>query len=87
MVILRTRNKITDFLMILAWASPFNLIWRLQMSDSEVDPYAVRVNIAQCFYDLVIKLCPIYYMLSIEEIYLCSFDLQVVLRFCICEKY
>ena len=26
MVILRTRNKITDFLMILAWASPFNNI-------------------------------------------------------------
>ena len=26
MVILRTRNKITDFLMILAWASPFKLI-------------------------------------------------------------
>ena len=25
MVLLRTRNKITDFLMILAWASPFNL--------------------------------------------------------------
>ena len=25
MVILRTRNKITDFLMILAWASPFNM--------------------------------------------------------------
>ena len=25
MVILRTRNKITDFFMILAWASPFNL--------------------------------------------------------------
>ena len=24
MVILRTRNKITDFSMILAWASPFN---------------------------------------------------------------
>ena len=24
MVILRTRNKITDFLLILAWASPFN---------------------------------------------------------------
>ena len=24
MVILRTQNKITDFLMILAWASPFN---------------------------------------------------------------
>ena len=23
MVILKTRNKITDFLMILAWASPF----------------------------------------------------------------
>ena len=28
MVILRTRNKITDFSMILAWASPFNMtIW------------------------------------------------------------
>ena len=27
MVILGTRNKITDFLMILAWASPFNK-WR-----------------------------------------------------------
>ena len=26
MVILRTRNKITDFLMILAWVSPFNLL-------------------------------------------------------------
>ena len=26
MVILRTQNKITDFLMILAWASPFNLV-------------------------------------------------------------
>ena len=25
MVILRTRNKITDFLMILAWAGPFNV--------------------------------------------------------------
>ena len=24
MVLLRTRNKITDVLMILAWASPFN---------------------------------------------------------------
>ena len=26
MVILRTRNKITDFMMILAWASPFKLV-------------------------------------------------------------
>ena len=25
MVILRNQNKITDFLMILAWASPFNI--------------------------------------------------------------
>ena len=25
MVILRGQNKITDFLMILAWASPFNI--------------------------------------------------------------
>ena len=25
MVILKTRNKITDFLMILAWASPFKV--------------------------------------------------------------
>ena len=27
MVILRTRNKITDFFMILAWASPFKIFW------------------------------------------------------------
>ena len=26
MVILRTRNKITDFFMILAWASPFKIL-------------------------------------------------------------
>ena len=26
MVILRTQNKITDFLMILAWASPFKAL-------------------------------------------------------------
>ena len=26
MVILKTRNKITDFFMILAWASPFNIV-------------------------------------------------------------
>ena len=25
-IILRSRNKITDFLMILAWASPFNIL-------------------------------------------------------------
>ena len=28
MVILGTRNKITDFLMILAWASPFNMYFK-----------------------------------------------------------
>ena len=27
MVILRTRNKITDFLVILAWVSPFKYLW------------------------------------------------------------
>ena len=27
MVILRTRNKITDFFMILAWASPFKCLF------------------------------------------------------------
>ena len=31
MVILRTRNKITDFFMTLAWASPFNLIALVEM--------------------------------------------------------
>ena len=29
MVIIRTRNKITDFLMILAWASPFNVEYHI----------------------------------------------------------
>ena len=31
MVILRTRNKITDFFMILAWASPFKIVWAFRM--------------------------------------------------------
>ena len=31
MVILRAQKKITDFLMILAWASPFNLIKQILM--------------------------------------------------------
>ena len=34
MVILRTRNKTTDFLMILAWASPFNHCTRLSAQAS-----------------------------------------------------
>ena len=33
MVILRTRNKITDFLMILAWASPFNTLKNVKKQD------------------------------------------------------
>ena len=32
MVILRSQNKITDFLMILAWASPFNIFKYLILS-------------------------------------------------------
>ena len=37
MVILRSQNKITDFLMILAWASRFNPIRdRLYTSESDV---------------------------------------------------
>ena len=32
MVILRSQNKITDFLMILAWASPFKRIEEKQFS-------------------------------------------------------
>ena len=36
MVILRTRNKITDFFMILAWASPFKIplmikVWTMRI--------------------------------------------------------
>ena len=38
MVILRTRNKITDFLMILAWASPFKL-QDLQMFSLKLNKY------------------------------------------------
>ena len=52
MFILRTRNKISDFLKILAWASPFNNfiiafdLRRLlsQILSSKVDPRAVRVK-------------------------------------------
>ena len=35
MVILRTRNKITDFLMILAWASPFKAKYNLSHHGSQ----------------------------------------------------
>ena len=35
MVILRTRNKITDFFMILGWASPFNTAAALADPGSE----------------------------------------------------
>ena len=31
MVILRSQNKITDFLMILAWASPFKIVLALRI--------------------------------------------------------
>ena len=34
MVILGTRNKITDFFMILAWASPFNLFMKQIKKDN-----------------------------------------------------
>ena len=54
MVILRTQNKITDFFMILAWASPFKylcygyiniLILTAQGSiPAGIDPRAVRVK-------------------------------------------
>ena len=40
MVILRSQNKITDFLMILAWASPFNDV--LLESAMVSDPSAMR---------------------------------------------
>ena len=36
MVILRTRNKITDFLMILAWASAFNRLCNYTFQLQEV---------------------------------------------------
>ena len=32
MVILRSQNKITDFLMILAWSSPFNLLRHVEIT-------------------------------------------------------
>ena len=36
MVILRSQNKITDFFMILAWASPFNLTYMSNFQPLEV---------------------------------------------------
>ena len=39
MVLLGSQNKITDFFMILAWASPFNyLISKLRLSDLDYQP-------------------------------------------------
>ena len=46
MVILRTRNKITDFFMILAWASPFNVLikttWICVYIEQEIKKYCPR---------------------------------------------
>ena len=39
MVILRTRNKFTDFLMILAWASPFKQIFLTRQQKKSIDQY------------------------------------------------
>ena len=48
MVILRTRNKITDFFMILAWASPFNQnVFYLIKIDYNVF-YLIRINQNDC---------------------------------------
>ena len=77
MVILRNRNKITDFLMILAWASPFNakFYWRKQdvlntcvMSVSFVHPpRQMRVlNKYKCNYENVIELFKYDYTPSFE---------------------
>ena len=49
MVILRTRNKITDFFMILAWASPFKYTTGFKRQspfyfDRQLD-YITRINI------------------------------------------
>ena len=42
MVILRTRNKITDYLMILAWASPFNIV--ICMNDNLIVKYPISAK-------------------------------------------
>ena len=43
MVILRSRNKITDFFMILAWASPFNT--RLYLFDLYLHIYNLMLGL------------------------------------------
>ena len=43
MVILKTRNKITDFLMILAWAGPFKsnivIFYKIRLTIEKGEPY------------------------------------------------
>ena len=41
MVIIRNQNKITDFLMILAWASPFKPISSQLMNDIRIRAYTL----------------------------------------------
>ena len=52
MVILRTRNKITDFLMILAWASPFNNanVYGILTLATHVSPYMEIQQIIKLIY-------------------------------------
>ena len=49
MVILRTQKKITDFLMILAWASPFKYILVVHVFDCELKYLTTRINIRLTF--------------------------------------
>ena len=55
MVILRTRNKITDFLMILAWASPFNIVFAI-ISNIFLYVSCVSMTMYVCMYACVYEI-------------------------------
>ena len=73
MVILRTRNKITDFFMILAWASPFNLLtatgqseiksndpWYKPYDDSVIPRYIIYDKLVTPWYMMILLYPAIY---------------------------
>ena len=57
MVIIRTRNKITDFVMILAWASPFNECIQALYIDITSSTIVIIILITLCKYCLIMYNC------------------------------
>ena len=74
MVILRSQNKITDFLMILAWASPFNteIYGRKLQNYKNTNPIVVKI----CILLSVVQFVCVYFFHNL--IFMAIFLFQII---------